>query len=526
MKKFKVLGLTLFTWGEETDLLVKPTPKVIQSTLPSGRVSEPIFQSGSNSFAFNYLKNNLQVITPEFNLEVIPLLRKLVKTIPEFSQALDNIVRLGNTGHEVFFDASVEAAQVNKMRAHLLNKQKIWARNEGNMQGLVDKLIAQIMISGALAMEWVPDNKLMGIETPVLVNPETIRWVFNKTKQKYIPYQLQPQAIGKAKEDSLYPLNQNTFVYYGINGDTELPYGIPCYIAALEAAGTQKLMLDNLNFLVEQLGLMGFLEIKVAKPDNESSSSDAVYEKSLDNYLIKVKDRAKEGMRDGTIVGFKDDHEFQFHSTTKEVNKVPEIFQLNNLQLASGIKMDSSMLGRNYGTTETQITVVFAKMLSQLSNIQNLLSANLEFGYSLELRLAGFKFDNLTVKFKPPSALDKLKEEQAEEIKIRNSNALYNAGIIGQDQYAHRHGLEKPNEEEPRFVANGDITPEEAKQKRADQKAKDKKNKTEKDQRVKKTIKNGVKLQCINCEELFTIEASLKTGDSYCCPHCEKEAVI
>lgn len=463
MKTIKLFGKKIFEWGEEFKPIVPPKRNL--PILPTGRVSEPTFNTGGTNFAFSYLKKNLQLITPEFNLEIIPLIRKLVKVIPELGQATDNVVRLGNTGHEVFFDAAVKPELVNKMRAHLLLKQKLWAKNEGGMQGLVDKLITQIMISGALCMEWVPNNTLTGVDLPILINPETIRWVYDKTKQKYLPYQHQPASFSSKSSDSLHPLNPNTFIYYGTNGDTEIPYGIPCYIAALEPAATQKLMLDNLNFLVEQLGLLGFLEIKVEKPENDGTQSEKVFETYLDNYLLKVKERAKEGMRDGSMVGYKDDHEFAFHSTTKEVNKVPEIFQLNNLQLASGIKMDSSMLGRNYGTSETQITVVFAKMLSQLSNIQHLVATNLEFGYTLELKLAGFNFENLTVKFGPPTALDNLKEQQADEIKIRNSNTLYNAGIISQEQYAHRHGFEKPNESEPRFVADGAITPAEAKQK-------------------------------------------------------------
>ena len=154
------------------------------------------------------------------------------------------------------------------------------------------------------------------------------------------------------------------------------------------------------------------------------------------------------------MVGFIDDHEFNFHSTTSNLQSVPETFKQNELQIANGLKTAPQFLGIGGTGTETGITVVFTKMLSQLSNVQQMVANALEYGYALELRMAGFKFNTLTVEFKASTIADDLKLQQAKEIKIRNNNALYAAGIISQDDYADDMGREKADEKEPRVPLN------------------------------------------------------------------------
>jgi hypothetical protein len=107
------------------------------------------------------------------------------------------------------------------------------------------------------------------------------------------------------------------------------------------------------------------------------------------------------------------------------------------------------MWGRAYSSSETQITVVFIKMISELKNIQNLIKGMLEFGYSLELELAGFNFESLEVKFNRSTIQDDLKFQQAEEIKIRNTKDKLVLGIISQDMAADELGYEKPSSAKP-----------------------------------------------------------------------------
>lgn len=474
-KAIKIFGREIISWGSgNLALPVQVNPNINTKILPPGRVSSPTHKS--TSILGTEYNDNEKIINPVVWLEFIPLIRKYIYSNPNLSQALNNIVELGNTGHTLHFDASVNEQQAIKMRAHLDNKKHQWFEINAGVDGFVNKMISQIMVGGALSVEWIPDLNLKGIKTIALVDPEYIRWSYNKATGNYKPY----QKLGGDFSDytnvgkDWVELNPNTFKYHALNGDTDNPYGIPPYLPALDTLETQKLMLDNVKFIVEQIGIMGFLQVMMDKPEQLPNENYDVYKARLETFLGQARDRVKLGYRDGISVGYKDDTEFDFHATSKNFDGVDKLFQLNEVMFASGLKQDASMLGRNYGTTESQITVVFSKLLAQLKNIQNLIKYNLEFGYSLELRLAGFKFNTLTVEFNPSTAVDKLKEQQADEIKIRNLNALYLDGIISQTQYAIEMGYEKPDKDKPRFIRGSAQTEAEMNAKRnKDKKASD-----------------------------------------------------
>jgi hypothetical protein len=484
-KHIKILGKTVISWGSDAPIataLVKPEPKPVN--LPAQRSS--VQETGNT---ISYGQNNTDILQPEYYLDLIPHIRKLVSTNPNMAQALTNIVELGNTGHNIKFDPEVKDEQIVKMRQHLDLARKTWAYGKADADGISDKWMRQIMASGALSVEWVPKPDLSGIKMVAMVNPETIRFGYDKRKNEYTAYQkVDGIPDGKFIGDNLIKLNPNTYRYYAINGDTDIPYAIPPYLAALDPLKTQKVMLDNIKFLMEQLGLAGFMEMLMDKPEQDPNESWDAYLKRLDVFLDAAKDRVKLGFRDGISVGYKGDTEFKFHSVSKSMGGVNEFFIMNEMLFSSGLNMDPSMMGRNYGTSESQITIVFTKLLSQLNTIQQMVAACWEHGYAMELRLAGFQFKTLKVEFNPSTALDELKYQQAEEIMIRNANQLYADGIISQEQYAQKVGYETASQAEPRFLPTSLETPQD---RAARQKAENEgKNKTDAVARRKKTNKD------------------------------------
>lgn len=457
--------------------------------LPSGRVSVPT--STTPYTLLNNFSKEYRVVDRLFLKEVIPVIRKLMMMNPDISQAVHNIVSLGNTGHKILFDRSVPTELVDKMRNHLKNKHKEWASGSANMDGLVNKMFSQVLVSGALSNEWVPNKDLTGVESVIMVNPEEICFILDSTKSHYLPYQ-EPRTIlpgynSKNNVNNLIKLNTRTYKYYALNGDTEIPYGFPPYLAALPGIHTQQVMNNNINFVVNQLGIMGFLEVLIEKPDQESGKeNDETYEARLDALLTTAKKRVESGYSEGSIVGFKNDHEFKFNSIARDFDKVIELYKNNELQIASATKQDASLWGRDYNTSETQITVVFMKMLSELRNIQNLIKTNLEFGYSFELRLAGFKFDYLQVQFNHSTIQDDLKYQQAEETKLRNILTKLFLGIIDIEQASDELGYEAPafkTPPVPLIVLAGKQSPIDESKKAQDREAS--KDKTERDKKQK-----------------------------------------
>ena len=411
----------------------------------STRRSKPTIES-----SYTEITNNVKFVNPGFIRTIIPVIRKLSWINPDVGLALNDLTRLTNTGHRIKFDQNIPEAKRDTMRRHLHEVRKSWGDGTNGINGIVNKIVAQIWISGALSCEWVINSKLNGISNIALVNPETIEFSLNKSKQRFEPYQRQNFKTGGIIGHKLVKLNPLTYQYIAINGDTEIPYGIPPFLTAINGLDIQKNMDKNIDYIIEQLGLLGFFETLVEKPPMKDGENDDTYQARLVKYLNEVKAAVKDGMKDGTVVGYKDDHDFEFHSPTKDITGASELYNQNEVKIAKGLKIPSEFLGVNSNSSESAMGIIFTKMLSQLVNVQESIKSVLEVGYSLELLLAGFGNIQLEVEFKPSTITDELKYQQALEYKIRNIENKYNMGVIGQQQKAEELGYDKPDKPEPR----------------------------------------------------------------------------
>lgn len=403
----------------------------------------------------NTLGKGLSIVKPPFVLSIIPLIRTLTRTNPNMGQAFFDVVSLANTGHLITFDSGVPSDQQDKMRQELETAALGWGDGMAGINGLVNRKFAQLLIGGALSSEWVVSNNFdNGISNNVLINPEDVRWVYDESVKRYLPYQAlnNQYLIDKALVNgNMIKLNPYSFKYFaGVGPDEDIPYGIPPYMNALESLATQRKMVGNVEFISDLLGILGFLSATMDKPDIRDGESEADYVARLNLTLLQLKDRIEQGQRNGVSVGFKGDHEFDFKSTTKDAGGMKDLWQNNETQVSSGLKYDTAFMGRSYGGSESLITILFTKMLSQLTNLQQTLQYDLEFGYALHLRLRGFTFSTLKVEFNSSTITDELKYQQAQEIKIRNNRIMYADGVISLLTYANDVGFPKPDQEEPR----------------------------------------------------------------------------
>ena len=442
------------------------------SGIPGGRVSKVDLPNLFAEFIDNY-----GVLAPQEAVNYVDKIRKAYPFIQNLSLAVNDLVQLGNTGHEVIFDPNTPTEQAQEMIEVLAEDAKNWMDGCASIDPIVNKLLTQTYIGGALSNEWVPRKDLKGIDYIALIKPELVRFGLNEATGRFEPYQLlkyrpftpQSSNIGF---NNLIKLNPATFKYYAFGGDTEEPYGVPPLVSSLEDLGIQKDMMKNIAYIVRQLGILGFIELLMEKPSQHKDESPEEYGKRLVKLLTEAKKNMAEGTKEGLMVGYNGDHEYEFHSTTTNVSGIADIFNINQNLLANGLKYSNSFLGASPGS-ETNITVIFTKMLSQLRNVQANIIADLEFGYSLHLRLKGYNFKRLHVKFNPSTITDDLKIQQAEEIKIRNSRVMYGDGIINLDQYANRHGREKADQPEPRAPIDPDGTLAKEQQRQAREAGKD-----------------------------------------------------
>lgn len=413
------------------------------SSISPGRVSEPDDEAN----LLNAIKGMTSVVNPSFRVEVIQLIRDLYKVNPDVSIALQDMFKLANTGHYIQFPNNSDA-EAEKMRNHLNHASKRWSMYTAGADGLINRFIVQLMVGGAISVEAVPNDDLTGLATILFIKPDSI--VFERENNGvYQPYQ-RVRFSTNGRQQPYIKLNTDTYVYAGMYNDTDEPYGIPPFMAALDSLKTQQDMRKNIKHLMEIMGIFGFLEAKMLKPDRKASESDEVYRRRLNTTLLQLKRNLISGMSDGIVTGYIDDHEFKLNSTTKDLANVEKPWGMNEQAIANGLGINGSIIGTG-NATEASTGIYLSKMISQLKNVQKIVTYVLEFIYSLELRLAGFNSKGIKIVWNTTTVTDDVKVQQANQYKIQNLDLLYKAGIISQYQYAWEMGYDSPDQDEPRL---------------------------------------------------------------------------
>lgn len=446
---------SFFSWfspkHKPEEIISKEKPKESRdvSTISPGRVSVPDENQG---FVLT-LRDLSNLVEPSFRTELIPLIRDLYKVNPDVGIALQEMFKLANTGHTINFPKNTQE-EANAMREHLQKATKNWSNYTAGINGLVNRFIVQALIGGAISIEAVPNRDLTGISTVLFINPEDI--YFKRLNDGvYHPYQKNPNFLENKKPEFI-KLNTETYLYNGMFNDTDEPYGIPPFMAALDSLKGQHDMRVNFKHIMELMGMVGFLEAKMEKPSRLASESEEAYASRLSNMLRRLKINLMQGMKDGVVTGFKEDHEFKLNSTTQTLQNLEKPWNMNQQSVANGLGVNGNIIGVETTNTEGGAGILLSKMISQLKNLQIFLVYTLEFLYSLELRLAGFNNKGISVTFGTSTISDELKVQQGREYKIRNCTALYTQGIISQDQFAWEMGYESPDQPEPRQIETTD----------------------------------------------------------------------
>lgn len=445
--RFKTKGKDSIPVPPES-LVEKDITKNKGATLPPGRVSVP----NDSTSLISALNGQYNFVDADFNRDYIPLIRKIYKANPDMSIALQDTFKLANAGHSYDFPYNSDEEAI-AMEEHLSEVTKKWSNYTGGMDGLVNKMIVQSLISGAISIEGVPSNKLDGVSTILFIKPEEI-FFKREANGVYQPYQLN-KTFG-SKKDNYIKLNTATYKYIATYSDVDEPNGVPPYLAALNPLVTQDDMQKNFKEIMALVGMLGFLEVKVEKPNQKANEGDSKYQSRLDSFLLETKRSVKEGMKDGVVVGYNEDHEFKMNSTPKDAGNVDKLWGLNQQSVANGLGTTGPLIGVNASTSEGGTGILLSKLISQLKNIQTLVSHALVFLYELELRMAGFNCKGVNVTFHSTTISDEVKIQQGMEYKIRNLKALYIQGIISQSGFAREMGYRKPYLDEPLEIVDED----------------------------------------------------------------------
>lgn len=395
----------------------------------------------------------LSEVKPNFAVEYLSTLENLASFNPDISYAIDNIVSLGNTPHELEFNDNVPETVQNNVRKYLREVENKWYAHSDGTRSLKGDLLAQVAINGAVSAEVVPAADLRSVLKVVRVAPKYISFVYDKVADDYSAYQNVTNIFGVRNADvyGKIKLNPITYKYIALRRYSEGPYGVPPFITAIESLVIQRPMIKNFAQIMNKLGMLGFLSSTVVAPEQKQGEEDEVYWARCLNYLDNyVYPNLKNNLSSGVVAGFKDQHEFNLEGNTMNVAGAEGLVKIVNEMIFAAVKQDPNMLGRNYSTTETFGAVILRKFMMQIGDYQSVVDEFFSLLYSMAAQLAGFNVGYIKVKSEKALITDQVKEQTAETARIANVLKKRDEGIISQEDAAHELGYEQAHD--PNYV--------------------------------------------------------------------------
>jgi len=365
---------------------------------------------------------------------------------PDMSQALSNWVALGNPGHDLIITGNDDAVARAGRRLH--EKARSLASHTAGIDGLINKYLEQVALSGAISSEDVVTlGANPGVSQVVIVPASQIR--FRRESGEYVPYQV--------VDGDEYRLSPLTYRYFAHTTLENSPYATPPMLAALEPILDQRLMKENLQFIIKKFGLFGLISAAVTPPGREARETAEEYRHRVEEHLKGVLEAFKENFHEGLAV-FTDDIKVERTNITSDTRGIQDIFRLNEEQIFSGLGSDPAMHGRTYSTTETYARVVYNLLMRHVEGYQRPVKRRIERTYQLDLALAGIPVDGVRVQFHRAKSQNPLDDARADEIAWRVASDKVKQGLINPDEAARELGYSEWYEPgDPDLAARGEL---------------------------------------------------------------------
>lgn len=383
--------------------------------------------------------------------ELLDYIELIARWNPDFSQAVDNVKTLANSGHNLYVGArSTRAAE--KIKARMLEKARMIQSQHGGLDGLITKLLDQAATYGAMCGEWVVNEQLDDVVDFIDVNPKTIRFFWEDNH--WAPYQKVSAAQVKEAErngqkvrnGSCIKLNEETFHYFAFNAAPGSPYGTPPFIAALRGIGIQDDMVENMSKIVKKIGLLGILDVTINSLPMERGESAEEYQTRAERVIEDVSEAVEGTLQDGGFAHF-DDVELKTTNLQGNAAGATAIFKQNEELIFSGLKSMPSVQGRSYSSTETYAGVAYDIIIRNTWGYQRAIKRMMEAGYWLMATMWDVQPKSIALDFNTNKSLHRLQDAQSEILEIKVGLMLWATGIIDQQGFAQRLGFNTPIKE-------------------------------------------------------------------------------
>ena len=355
---------------------------------------------------------------------------RLAVVNPDLSQAVSNWIALGNPGHDLIIIGDDNILQAAEQRLNA--KARTLARHTAGIDGLINKYLEQVALTGAISSEDVVRlGAAPGVEQVVIV--PTAQIIFKRKGGEYVPYQL-----ADGDEVRLNPITYRYLAYLTIENS---PYAKPPMVAALEPVLDQHRMKKSMQYILKKFGLFGLISAAVTPPRQEVGETTEEYRQRVQTYLKEVLKAFKENFNEGLAV-YTDDIKVERTNLTTDARGVQDIFRMNEEQVFSGMGTDPAMHGRTYSTTETYARVVYDLLVRHAESFQRPVKRRIERTYRLDLALAGIPVEDIVVHFHRARSRDPLTEAKARQLEWLVIREQVEAGLLDPDTAARELGVD------------------------------------------------------------------------------------
>lgn len=423
-------------------------PGVSPPRLPAGlRSSQNVIAGAGAAAQITGLYNNYAPLAYMLPFQSLDYIEMIAQYNADFSQAVDNVVTLANSGYNIVITGP--ARTVRRTHDQIVSHGTTVMAEHGGYEGLIDKLLHQAAVYGAMCGEWLLSEDLKDVVGFADINPKLIRFFWEDNH--WAPYQkvgfLQlEEAIKsgqKVRAMGFVKLNEITFRYIGFNAYPMSPYGTPPFLAALQHISTQQDMLFNMSQIVRKVGLLGIIDVVVDQIAKQPGESEESYMNRAKSYLTEYSDAMEDMMTQGGMVHF-DDVEVKTTNVAGNAAGATNIFKQNEELLFSGLKSMPSVQGRSYSTTETYAGVAYDIIIRNTRKYQDGVRQMMAQGFWLMAGLWGENPQGIEMDFLPNKTLQRLEEAKATNLEIINSLMMWVMGIWNQETVAHALGQDAP----------------------------------------------------------------------------------
>ncbi|WP_309571228.1 hypothetical protein [Deinococcus sp.] len=374
-----------------------------------GRVSSPGIEAGFGSTLVR-LEGAFPGYPANSRRRVIRLMRWLTQRDEDMNGSLRDQIAIANPGHTLEFVGGKRAVQAAQAEIQAF-AERVFPEG-GGLDGLNNNQVGEIVRTGATSLEWYALSSRRGLENVAVVPAEDIKIRRTESGLLYTQQTTVTEPID---------LPALTYRYLPILTDGADPYGIPLFIAALEAAERKVRLSEGVDRVVDMMRVLAFVSATFPEPTPEelglTSKADPQYGTLTAEYFAQAAALVYDNAPKGLMVG-PSGSEFKVTNVTQSLAGLPELLLENNRRLWTATRTLPMMRGHMDSTTEALAKVVYPMIEAEAGNIQMVLARQLEHGLNLHLRLRGIPAQ-VWVRFQQAESAFALAQAQTEYARMQ-----------------------------------------------------------------------------------------------------------